>query len=388
MDTTKKVKLAFLGVGGRGHGLMWEYSKHPQVEIVAVCDKADGRAQAVADGFNKERGTEVKAFLSYEELLKGPAFDALMIALDPDVQVDFAVDAMNRGIHVMTEVPAAFTIEQCHALVATVEKTGAKYQLAEQTRYWHFIRQFRAMAERGEFGKIIYAEGHYQHYEPVWDNFINVDNGHTVRSSDPALFCNPKLHLSWRGRCFRNPIFYLPHTLSPLLSITGGRIAKVACFGTQPLSYSTKGFPARDMQHAIMYNEDDVIFSVRASFATPHGYNPVGWAHWYQIKGTKAEIELPRSNLDTGKMFKYGEGWSEVPMSSSDPDAEEHIRTSGHGGIDFYPIDAFVRAIIDDTMPAMNVYKAVETAAPAILAANSCEQGGVMLEVPNFRKKL
>jgi hypothetical protein len=141
------------------------------------------------------------------------------------------------------------------------------------------------------------------------------------------------------------------------------------------------------MQHAIMYNEDDVLFSVRASFAMPHGYNSVGWAHWYQIKGTEASVELPRSDLDTGKLYRHGEGWSEIPMRMDDPDADEHSRNSGHGGIDFYPIDAFVRAILDDTTPAMDVYKAVETAAPAILAAESCEKGGVMMEVPDFRKK-
>ena len=33
----------------------------------------------------------------------------------------------------------------------------------------------------------------------------------------------------------------------------------------------------------------------------------------------------------------------------------------------------------------MDVYRAVETAAPAILAAESAEKGGIMLEVPDFR---
>ena len=33
----------------------------------------------------------------------------------------------------------------------------------------------------------------------------------------------------------------------------------------------------------------------------------------------------------------------------------------------------------------VDVYQAVETAAPAILAAQSAEQGGVLLEVPDFR---
>ena len=379
----KKVKMAFLGAGPRGSGLMnYEYSKHPQLEIVAVCDRAEGYAESSAAVFKETARTELKVFKSYEDMIKNASFDALMIASDPDLQVEYAVDAMDRGIHVMTEVPAAHTIKQCHALVEAVEKNGVKYQLAEQTRYWYFIKQFREMAERGEFGKIIYAEGQYYHYEPAWDSFMDIKTGRRIVSSDPMLFLDPNITLSWRGRYWRNPIKYLPHELSPLLSITGGRISKVSCFGTRPLDYATETMPARDIQHAIMYNEDDVLFSLRAIF-----YSPTANGHWYQVKGTKASVELPRSDLDTGKLYRHGEGWSEFPIQFEDPNAPEHIKNSSHGGADFYPIDAFINAIINDTQPPLDVYKAVETAAPAILAAESCEKGGVMLEVPDFRKK-
>ena len=79
--------------------------------------------------------------------------------------------------------------------------------------------------------------------------------------------------------------------------------------------------------------------------------------------------------------------WRDMPQQTEDSEAEEHIKNSGHGGADFYPLDAMVNAILNDEAPPMDVYKAVETAAPAILAAQSCEMGGVMLEVPDFRKR-
>ena len=380
----KKLKIAFLGTGPRGESLIHTYKLHDKLEFVSLCDSQHGCAQRVAANCFPDQS--VKIYGSYEELLKGPAFDLLFIAIDPDAQVDYAVDAMNRGIHVMTEVPAAFSIKQCRALVDAVEKTGAKYQLAEQTRYWHFIRQFREMADGGEFGKIVYAEGHYHHYLPAYDDFVELGTGRHIGSDDPCLYANPELRPSWRGRCLRNPIFYLPHTLSPLLSVTGGRITKVACFGTRPLSYVAKGFGYRDMQHAIMYNCDDILFSVRASFSMPHGDNNLTGTHWYQVKGTKASVETPRSTIDGGKKWTVDGDWSEMPMQTEDTQADDHIRNSGHGGSDFYPIDAMVNAILNDETPQMDVYKAVETAAPAILAAESCEKGGIMIEVPDFRK--
>ena len=74
----------------------------------------------------------------------------------------------------------------------------------------------------------------------------------SVYSNDPAYLSNPEYEKSRRGRLWKNPIIYLPHTLSPLLSITGGRITKAACFGTREGSYVAEGMGFRDMQQAIM----------------------------------------------------------------------------------------------------------------------------------------
>ena len=72
--------------------------------------------------------------------------------------------------------------------------------------------------------------------------------------------------------------------------------------------------------------------------------------------------------------------------SCHDPNAPEEFRNASHGGADYYPMYYFADAILNDKTPPMDVYRAVETAAPAILAAESARQGGILLEVPDFRK--
>ena len=87
------------------------------------------------------------------------------------------------------------------------------------------------------------------------------------------------------------------------------------------------------------------------------------------------------------KSYSVSEGWVEHPeWGCADPDAPEEFKRASHGGADYYPMYYFVDSIINDKTPPMDVYKAVETAAPAILAAESARQGGVRLEVPDFRK--
>ena len=323
----EKIRLAILGTGSRGAYLGTTYAAHPQTEVVAMCDIADNYAANAAAQLKEKTGQEAKIFTSYEEMVKNSAYDAILIACDPDIQVQYAVEEMNRGIHVMTEVPAAYTIDQCWDLVNTVKKTGAKYQLAEQTRYWHFIAQWRKMVAEGKIGKVFYAEGEYLHYEKTWDYFRNKKTGARIWTADPSYHNNPDWETTWRYRAFMDPIWYLPHELSPLLSITGGRIEKVSCLGTRQGSYCHEGFATRDLECALMYNSNDTIFSLRAGFTAPYGRKAHTSSHWYQLKGSEGSLEWARSTDDVGKMYTREEGWSNHPeWGCADPTRRRYSR--------------------------------------------------------------
>ena len=380
-----RVRFAWVGLGPRAWDLLTCYAHHPQFDVVAVADRVTALADDIAAGLAQQQGHPVGSFADYESCLRGAAFDALILCLPPDVQVPIAVDAMRRGIHVMTEVPAALSIAECWALVEAVKASGVKYQLAEQARHWQFIRRWREMAQAGEFGKIYYAEGEYLHYEPSWDLFRNKQTGERVYPQSDGDFDDSALEQSWRYRLFRNPMYYMPHELSPLLSITGGRICKVSCRSLPVGGLADARLNVCDLQAALMYNTEDVIFSLRAGFTVPCGFKGELGAHWYQVKGSKACVETARSTLDGMKIYRAGGDWEPADWGTADPDAPAVFREASHGGVDFYPIDTFIQAILRDTVPEMDVYRAVESAAPAIMAVESAEKGGILLDVPDFR---
>ena len=166
----RKLTIGVLGAGPRAACILSTYAKVPFVEVVAICDRADGLAEALAKQYSEESGNKnIKIFYDYDTMMRERNFEAILITVDPDHQISFACDAMERGSHVMTEVPCCTSIEECWKLVKTVEKTGMKYQLAEQTRYWYFISEWRRMAQNNEFGKLLMVEGQYLHYEPTFD---------------------------------------------------------------------------------------------------------------------------------------------------------------------------------------------------------------------------
>jgi predicted dehydrogenase len=368
MNMAKQVKLGIVGLGPRGKSSMKLFNKHPNCNIVALCDISRGNLDSSAAELDN---SDVKCYTDYEQMISAELLDAIFIAADPDIQVDMACYAMEKGIHVATEVPAAFTIKQCWDLVNTVKKTGVKYFLSEQARYFGFIQEWREMAQRGEFGKILLAEGEYLHCLGR-DYYINPKTGEAT----------------WRQKTALNPIYYLPHTLSPLLSITDDRITRVSCMGTKPQSYYMENLAARDIQVANMHTSNDTILKVSAGFTSPHGPRKETAFHWYQVKGSQRTVEWCRTNHDKPKMWSVGDGdWQNMDWSLVVEGASDFIKHSGHGGTDGWPIDHFLKAIVEDTDVEMDVYKAVETAAPAIMAVESSNEGGTLKEVPDFRER-
>ena len=382
----KPLKIALIGAGPMGLSMALNLHKTGRAKVVAVCDRsAEVLSNAVAK-ISETTGETPLAFTAYDQLVKKGKYDGVMIALSPETQPKLAVAEMNRGKHVLCQVPVAVTMEDCHALIKAARENDVVFVGAEQAHCWHFFDKWREMAENGEFGHIIFAEGEYLHYEPKWDWFVDKQTGKPVMTDDASLSQDDRYEKSWRHRVFKHPILYLPHTLNPLLTVTGGRITKVSCFGTKEESYTSTGFKVRDLETAMMYNDKDAVFVVKTGFTSPHGFKAGTGAHWYQIKGTKATVEWARSEIDSPKRFDAAtKEWTAQEWSVQIPESDDLLKDSGHGGVDMIPILAFLDAIQKGVKPRMDALACVELAAPAVAAAQSCEQGGKLVEVPNFR---
>lgn len=136
----KKVKLGVVGLGPRGRHLMKLFRRHPYCAMAALCDVRRENVERAAAELNDP---DVRCYADFEKMVASQSLDAILIAADPDIQVSMACYAMEQGLHVATEVPAAFTMQQCRDLVHTVERTGMKYQLLEQVKYWGFIQKWK-----------------------------------------------------------------------------------------------------------------------------------------------------------------------------------------------------------------------------------------------------
>ena len=76
---------------------------------------------------------------------------------------------------------------------------------------------------------------------------------------------------------------------------------------------------------------------------------------------------------------------AEVDWRYERTDAPAEARSSGHGDADYYVHVEFRDAVLGVRPLEFDVYRAIETAAPAILAADSIDQGTRLMQVPEFR---
>jgi len=381
---TGKVRLGVVGCGKRGIGVGRLFRDRPDCEVTALMDAYAGPVERASAALEL---ADVQTFTDFDALLRDGKVDALLLTCDPTVQVELACRAMDTGRHVCTEVPAAFSIDECWDLIGAVDRTGCKYQLMEQARYWGFVEAWTGMRERGELGHVCFAQGEYVHFERNWNYWVDVETGEFTYDLVPPE--GRTVEPTWRYKLWADPIYYLPHTLSPLLKILDDRVVRVSCMGTRVGShtYPDEQLPFREIEYALMHTAGDTVMAVGAGFTLPYVRRGIAGCHWYELRGTQGSVESPRCQDDGFRKWRpEQDSFEEMDLSTAPPDADAHQARSGHGGADFKPVDSFIRAIQEDHTPPVDAYLAAEITAPAILAAESARLDGERLEMPDFRR--
>ncbi|MGH2354351.1 MAG: Gfo/Idh/MocA family oxidoreductase, partial [Chloroflexota bacterium] len=243
-----------------------------------------------------------------------------------------------------------------------------------------FVEAWRTLVAEGQLGHVTLCEGQYFHYIPD-RSFQDPQTGRFFAPGEVAA--HPEARPTWLNAM--PPIHYLPHELSPMLYVLDDRVQEVVAMSTRSPSYAHPELAQPDMQLALMKTEKDAILRMGVSFAQPHPHQNY---HWYQVLGTRGRVEWKRAARDRPKLWLADaqmHDLAEVDWRYERRDAPAAARGSGHGDADYYVHAAFRDAVRGVQTLAFDAYQAMDTAAPAILAAESIAQGSRLLPVPDFR---
>lgn len=144
-----KLKIGVIGCGSIAqHRHLPEYAFNKNVELVAVCDINEERANQIAEKYG------AKAYTSYEELLNSGTVDAVSVCTPNYLHAPVSIDALNAGVHVLCEKPMATSQEEAEAMIEAAKKSGKKLMIGHNQRFVKSHQRARQLIEKGELGKI------------------------------------------------------------------------------------------------------------------------------------------------------------------------------------------------------------------------------------------
>lgn len=200
-----KVKVGILGLR-RGLSHLRNFLNTDEAEVIGAADRIAACRDRAAETVER-MGRKVEFVAEFEELLTLKP-DAVAIASNGRLQAGHAIQAMEAGCHVLSEVPGAMTQEEILRLAVTVERTGKQYMLAENSSFQNFLRYWRKWVMAGRFGAISMADGEYLHYLPA--TMVN-EAGERFTPTQVREQGIQDVRPTWRAD--QPPIQYLTHDL-------------------------------------------------------------------------------------------------------------------------------------------------------------------------------
>jgi predicted dehydrogenase len=370
---TKKIRIAIVGLGF-GAEFIPIYQKHPNANLVAICQRNEAKLNELADVFGIE-----KRYTSYEELLKDDAIDAVHINTPIPNHGIQSIKALRAGKHVACTVPMATTVEECQEIVRLSEETGLTYMMMETVVYAREFLFMKELYDNGELGKVQFLKASHQQDMDGWPNY-------------------------WPGL---PPMHYATHCVGPVLGLTRGEAEYVSCFGSgtirQELIKEYNSPYAVETTHIKFRNSDLSAQVYRSLFDVARQYRES-----FEVYGSKKSVEWPLMEGKPLVIHTAKKPETEIPEEVQSPDFakllpkeiqhfttegvydhEEHQHLSftqgaGHGGSHPHLVHEFVNALVQKIAPYPNAKQSANITCVGILAHESALNGGEIMQLPEF----
>ncbi len=394
----KNVRVGIIGLGNRGQSLIEMFPfllDNGSAEIVALCDLKEEKVQEAESRVAKYQKSKKKlrTFFGGTEEWKKLAdldeIDLLLICTPWEWHTPMCIYGMEMGKHVASEVPIAYTLDDCWSLVETSEHTQKHCIMLENCCYNEEELFVLNMIENGVFGDITHTEGAYLHdlrahmlssdyYEDQWrlKHHINRDgNFYTTHGLGPIAFY---LGIG-RGDTFDHMTSMSSRELN--LSETAERVDS---------PYTS--FACGDLNTTLIKTAKGKSIMLQFDVHTGRPYSRIN-----KVVGTKAVHDGYPSRLyiDKEELAYWGHQWlepEEYEQYKEDfrhPIIQKLKRISedykqGHGGMDFVMIYRLITSLNLGLALDINVYDSVMWSAITPLSEASVASNSASISVPDF----
>ena len=279
-----KLRVAVVGVGGRGDAVISAFRNSPHVEFAAFCDVADTMAAKTYKEF-----PTVPRFRDFRVMLDkmDKQIDAVTVATPDHMHYPIAAWAIAKGKHVYCEKPLTRTIWEANELKRLADKAGVITQMGNQG---HTNEGWRVIKEWYEAGIIGQIEDIY-----IWTNRPIWPQGQLKKPEGQPVPSTLDYKL-WLGVAPYQPYSkeILPFNWRGLRNYGTGAAGDMAChFLDVPYSAFDLGYPMSIVANSTPFN--DYSWPNQASsvmtFLNKRGVNNRIRLHWYDGGRRPKEIK-------------------------------------------------------------------------------------------------
>ncbi len=402
-----KIRIGFIGTGLRGQAHISTLLKRNDIVITALCDIDEGMLQMSQKLISSAGKPLPKIYKGdphvYKKLLENEKLDAIIIATPWEWHTPMIIASIQSGIkYVATEVVLGITLEDHWNVVRTAEHHNAQVMMLENACYRRDTLAVLNMVRKGLFGEMVHLQGGYQHDL----RGVKFNDGITPYNSGAEFGEKGYSEAKWRTNhsVNRDGDLYPTHGIGPLAVILdinrGNKFESLCSFSSKSRGlqdYIVKKGGKEHPNTKVKFKLGDVVTTnIKCSngetILLQHDTNlPRPYSLGFRVQGTKGIWMNLNNGIYIEGQSKYDhETWDDAQVWFEKYDHPLWKRWSkqafetGHDGIDFFVINAFVEAVKRKTETPMDVYDAAAWSAITPLSENSIELGNQTVPFPDF----
>ncbi len=404
--STKKLRVGLIGVGLRGTNHLNNLLSRTDVLITAICDIDPNRISLALKKIDEKGQKKPKVFSAndqdYKNLLDLKDVDAVIISTPWLWHTRMAKDTMLAGKYAGLEVSAANTLEECWDLVNTHEDTGTHLMILENVNYRRDVLAVLNMVKQDVFGELLHFKCGYQHDL----RGVKLNDGKTAYGKGAEFGEKGISESVWRTQhsLLRNADVYPTHGIGPIAVMAdinrGNRLVSMTSNATKARglhNYIVKQGGENHPNAKLKFKQGDIITSTietanGETIIVTHDVNsPRPYSLGFHVQGTKGlwEDDGKRIHIEgISKAHKWDDSkeWLEKYDHPLWKKYGEYAQGSGHGGMDYFVINAFVESAKENIAPPMDAYDAAAWSAITPLSELSIENNGEPQDFPDFTR--
>lgn len=401
------LNVGLIGVGLRGTNHLNNCLLRDDVNVVAICDIDQNRIDLATEMISKKGRKKPKVFskdeYDYRNLLELPEADAIIISTPWLWHTRMAKDSMLAGKYTGLEVSAANTMEECWDLVNTHEETGSHLMILENVNYRRDIMAVLNMVKQNVFGELLHFRCGYQHDL----RFVKLNDGKTAYGKGVEFGEKGISESAWRTQhtLLRNADVYPTHGVGPIATMCdinrGNRfvsISSMASKGVGMHNYIVKHGGEDHPNAKLKFKQGDIITSMietanGETIIVTHDCNsPRPYSLGFRVQGSEGIWEVDGNRIYIEDKAEKPHRWDDASSWLEKYDHPlwkkygEYAAGSGHGGMDFFVLQAFVESAKQNIAPPLDAYDAAAWSAITPLSEVSIANGGEVQDFPDFTR--